>query len=163
MNAKDALNRSADMSLMVLTKYVEDLSDADLMKRPGSGCNHLAWQLGHLISSNANLLNMVCPGTAPALPEGFADHHSKENCASDDPQEFCTKQQYVDLLHQMRLATQETLAGLPEAKLDAPAPEPLRNRFPTVGDVFMLIGAHPMMHAGQFVVVRRAAGKPVVI
>jgi hypothetical protein len=32
-----------------------------------------------------------------------------------------------------------------------------------VGDVFMLIGAHPMMHAGQFVVVRRAAGKPVVI
>ena len=39
----------------------------------------------------------------------------------------------------------------------------LRRRFPTVGSIFTLIATHPMMHAGQFVVVRRQLGKPIVI
>ena len=39
--------------------------------------------------------------------------------------------------------------------LDAPSPESFREYFPTVGQMFTLIGTHPMMHAGQFVVVRR--------
>ena len=29
---------------MVLDRYIEDLDDADLLVRPGKGCNHLAWQ-----------------------------------------------------------------------------------------------------------------------
>ena len=33
-----------DTSALVLSRYVEDLSDAELMERPGPGCNHIAWQ-----------------------------------------------------------------------------------------------------------------------
>jgi hypothetical protein len=35
--------------------------------------------------------------------------------------------------------------------------------FPTVGHIYLLIATHQLMHAGQFVPVRRALGKPVVI
>jgi hypothetical protein len=55
------------------------------------------------------------------------------------------------------------LDELPAADLDRPSPEPFRKRFPTVGSMLTLIATHPMMHAGQFVVVRRQLGKPIVI
>ncbi len=163
MNAKDALVGAMDMSLFVLNAYVSDLSDAELLRRPAPGCNHLAWQLGHLITSEVNLLNAVCPGKAATLPEGFAEQHSKEAAQNDNPDQFRSKQEYVDLFQQVRAATKAALEALPDEELDRPSPESLRERFPTVGSIFTLIGLHPMMHAGQFVVVRRQLGKPVLI
>lgn len=162
MNTKDTFKSHMDMGLFVLNQYVGDLSDADLMVR-ATGCNHLAWQLGHLISAEASLLGMVCPGKEAKLPEGFADRHSKDMTGVDDPKKFNTKQEYVDLYAKVRAATLEALAELPDAEFDKPSPERLRKMFPTVGAVIMLIGLHPMMHAGQFAVVRRMLGKPVVI
>jgi len=50
-----------------------------------------------------------------------------------------------------------------EADLDAESPEHFRESFPTVGHIYVLIASHGMMHAGQFVPVRRALGKPIVI
>ena len=47
MNAKDAIRSSANVSSMVLKTYVSDLEDADLMRRPGEGCNHLAWPVSY--------------------------------------------------------------------------------------------------------------------
>ncbi len=162
MNAKDAIRGTMGFCSTVLKGYYGDLTDAELMKRPGPGCNHLAWQLGHLISSEAGLLNDVCPGAAPELPAGFADQHKKENAGSDDASKFCTKQQYTDLFDKVRAATLAALDKLPEADLDQPGPEQMRSFCPTVGSMFNLIATHPMMHAGQFVPVRRALGKPVL-
>ena len=65
MTAKDAIKYEMDLSLNVIRTYLSDLSDADLMLRPAKGANHLAWQLGHLIHSEADLLNGACPGAAP--------------------------------------------------------------------------------------------------
>eukprot|EP00475_Leptophrys_vorax_P033097 TRINITY_DN51799_c1_g1_i3.p1 TRINITY_DN51799_c1_g1~~TRINITY_DN51799_c1_g1_i3.p1 ORF type:complete len:164 (-),score=13.06 TRINITY_DN51799_c1_g1_i3:364-855(-) len=163
MNAKDAINGSMEMGYMVLKKYVADLDDADLMHRPAAGCNHLAWQLGHLISSEAGLLNQVCPGSAPELPAGFAEAHKKDKAESNDPSKFGTKQQYLELLDKVRDATKAALAKLSDADLDKPGPEEMRSFCPTVGSFFTLIATHPLMHAGQFVPVRRALGKPIVI
>jgi hypothetical protein len=163
MDTKEAIRASMDMSMFVLNAYVSDLSDAELMRRPGPGCNHLAWQLGHLISSEVSLLDSMFAGKAAQLPEGFADRHSKDTCGSDDPADFCTKQEYLDLFQQVRAATLETLAAATDAELDAPSPEWIREHFPTVGQVLVLIGNHPMMHAGQFAVVRRQLDKPILM
>ena len=163
MNTKDAIRASMDLSLNVIKTYVGDLTDADLLRRPTIGCNHLAWQLGHLINSESHLVNSVCPGQGAVQPEGFAQRHSKENIASDDPKQFCTKQEYLDLFDSTRAATLKALEGLPDADLDLPSPEWIRSLCPTVGHFFALVGTHPMMHAGQFVVVRRQLGKPIVI
>lgn len=163
MNTKEAIKSSMDISLHVLNQYIGDLSDADLLTRPGKGCNHLAWQLGHLISSEVNLLESVCPGKGASLPEGFAEKHSKETVGIDDADQFCTKKEYEELFQQVRSATTQALDELDDAALDAPAPDWIREQFPTVGHMFTLIGTHPMMHAGQFVVARRQLDKPIVI
>jgi len=163
MNTKDAIRGTMDLSLVVLKSYFGDLSDAELMTRPGPNCNHLAWQLGHLIVSEAGLIDQVCPGSAPELPAGFAAQHSKETVGSDDASKFCTKQQYLDLLDLVRSASKAALEKLPDADFDLPGPERMRKICPTVGSFFILIATHPMMHAGQFVPVRRALGKPIVI
>ena len=163
MNTKDAIKSAMDLSHMVLTSYISDLSDADLLQRPAEGCNHLAWQLGHLLAAEVDLVNMVCPGKGAELPAGFAEAHAKENCASNDPQQFKTKQEYLELFQKVRAATVAALEGLSDAELDNPSPERMRQFVPKIGQFFTLIGTHPMMHAGQFVVVRRKLGKPILM
>lgn len=163
MNTKEAIQAAMDMSQFVLGSYISDLSDEELMRRPAAGCNHLAWQLGHLISSEVSLVNSVCPGKGGELPAGFAEKHGKENAASDNRADFCSRREYEELFQKVRVATKAALAELPEADLDKASPEWIRNKFPTLGHFFLLIGNHPMMHAGQFVVVRRQLDKPVLI
>ncbi len=163
MNAKDAIRSSANLSTMVLKTYISDLGDADLMRRPGEGCNHLAWQLGHLISSEVQLLDSVAPGQGTELPDAFADAHSKDACNNDDPAGFHGKQAYVELFDKVRAASLAALDAYAESDLDNPAPEDFRNFCPTMGDMFTLIATHPMMHAGQFVIVRRQLGKPILM
>jgi hypothetical protein len=163
MNTKDTIRETLNLSHFILSSYLKDLSDADLLKRPGAGCTHLAYQLGHLISSECGLLNGIRADAAPELPAGFKEKHSKGNVASDNPADFLTKQQYLDLTEKVHAATLAALDVFPESDFDQPAPEGLRKMFPTMGSMFILIATHPMMHAGQFVPVRRALGKPIVI
>ena len=163
MNAIDVIRQTAATSQMVVDAYLGDLSDTDLMHRPGPGCNHIAWQLGHLIASNSDLLNSVREGAAPALPAGFVEAHSKEATGSDDASKFCTKQQYLDLASKLGDATNKVLNSMSEADLDAPAPEKFREWFPNVGSIMVLVATHSLMHAGQWVPVRRALDKPVIM
>ena len=163
MDAKAAIRSSFGFSSMVLGAYISDLEDADLMRRPGEGCNHLAWQLGHLLSSEVQLLESVAPGKGIELPEGFVEAHSKEQNGDDDASHFCSKATYTELMEQVRAASLAALDAYPDADLDQPAPENFRQFCPTMGDMFTLIATHPMMHAGQFVVIRRQLGKPILM
>jgi len=163
MNTKDTIRETLNLSHFVLKSYVGDLSDSELLKRPGPGCNHVAWQLGHLIASECGLLNGICAGSAPELPVGFAEKHNKETTSSDDPAKFFAKQQYLDLSEKVHAATLALLESYPEADFEKPSPENFRKMFPTMGSMFILIATHPMMHAGQIVPIRRALGKPIVI
>ena len=163
MDAKDAIRSAANVSSMVLNSYTSDLDDADLMRRPGKGCNHIAWQLGHLISSEVHLLESIAPGKGAELPEGFAAAHSKENSQSDDPAGFSSKDEYKALFERVRAGTMAALDACSASDLDNPSPENFRSFCPTVGDMFVLIATHPMMHAGQFVIVRRQLDKPILM
>jgi hypothetical protein len=163
MNAKDVLRSTMALSQTVITKYVDDLTDAEILQRPGPGCNHVAWALGHLIASEVGLLSGICPGKAAELPAGFTEKHDKKNAASDNPADFLSCRGYLDLFAQVRTATLAAMDQMSDAELDEPGPEHFRKMLPTKGHVLMLIGTHPMMHAGQFVPLRRRLGKPVVI
>ncbi|KAA5542731.1 DinB family protein [Roseiconus nitratireducens] len=163
MDAKAAFGKCANLSATVLKTYISDMDDKDLMVRPGEGCNHLAWQLGHLIASEVMLLEKVAPGSGIELPEGFADAHSKATCSSDDADHFLTKAEYLELFDKVHAALLAALEDYPEPDFDDPAPEDFRSFCPTNGDVFSLIATHPMMHAGQFVIVRRKLGKPILM
>lgn len=163
MDAKEAIKSSMGMGLFVLEKYLSDLDDADLMRRPAPGCNHLAWQLGHLVSSEAGLGSMVPHSKPFSLPSGFKEAHAKDNAGSDDPAQFHSIREYLDLYKQVRDNTLATLEATSDEELNAPGPEAFRAVFPRVLDLYNLVATHPLMHAGQFVVVRRQLGKPILI
>ncbi|EMI45872.1 DinB family protein [Rhodopirellula sp. SWK7] len=163
MNAFDILKQTYSTSQMVLTSYVSDLTGAELLTRPGEGCNHIAWQLGHLIVSEGSLLDSIIPGHSITLPEGFAENHSRENVASDDASQFATTEEYLALFAQLKEATFAAIDSLSVEDLDKPAPEHLAKMFPTLGSILVLVTTHPMMHVGQVVPVRRKLGKPIVI
>jgi hypothetical protein len=163
MTAKDAIRFNLDMSDMILEKYLGDLEDADLMLRPAEGMNHIAWQLGHLISSERMFVEGIKPGASPPLPDGFDAGHSKEAAASNDPKKFLTKDKYLELYRAQRAATKGVLESATDADLSAPSPERIRSFVPTAGAALQMCGSHVTMHVGQFVPIRRKRGKPVVI
>lgn len=143
----------------VVQGYLQDLSDEDLLRRPVENANHIAWQLGHLIVAEHDLNNMVCPDSMPALPEGFVEKHSKETASSDDPAAFCTKDEYLACMAEQRAGTLALLDTLSDEDLQKPSPEHLQVFGGTVGAVIAGQSAHWMMHAGQWVIVRRQLGK----
>ncbi|MEM6690681.1 MAG: DinB family protein [Planctomycetota bacterium] len=163
MDAKDAIKYTFHMSRTVVKSYIADLEDTALMCRPHPGCNHIAWQLGHIIASEVQLLESVSPGSGIELPEGFVEHHAKENTGSDDRGHFLNKEQYLALLEKLQVAVYETLEATDESEMDKPGPEFLKGFADTVGEVFVLIANHPMMHAGQWVPIRRQFDQPIVI
>ena len=157
--AKNILRRAIEGAHWITRAYVEDLADADLLVRSVPGTNHIAWQLGHAIGGTRKMLAAI-GREAPALPEGFAEAYTRETSASDDPAKFATKAQYLALMDQMKAASLAAVEATPESELDAPGPDSMREYAPTIGTVLMLLGTHWLMHAGQFVPIRRKLGKP---
>ena len=159
MNAKDVMRQVIESGHMVTQYYVADLADADLMIRSVPGSNHIAWQLGHLVGGTRHMLQAL-GSDAPALPAGFEAAHSHETAASDDPAKFCKKAEYLALMEQAKAASLAAVDATPETALDQPGPEAMRDYAPTIGAVLTLLGGHWLMHAGQFVPIRRKLGKP---
>jgi len=162
MSISEHIKTVLELPYGVVQGYISDLTDADLMLRPHENCNHLAWQLGHLIESEHRLNNMVCPDSMPALPEGFIEQHSTEAAANNDASAFCTKAEYIAAMDVQRGGTIALLDRLTDEELSAPAPEMIQRFGKTVGAVIGGQSTHWMMHAGQWVIIRRNLGKPAL-
>lgn len=160
MDSREAIKANLDFADMVVQSYLGDLTDDDLLVRPVDGANHIAWQLGHLITAEHDLIEGVAPGSMPPLPEGFKEKHAKETSSSDDKSGFLGKAKYLELWKQQREGTLAALAKTSDDDLSKPSPEHLRQFFPTVGAVLSMQGGHAVMHAGQWAVIRRKLGKP---
>lgn len=160
MNSREAIKLNIDMAQMCCNMYLDDLTDEDLMRRPAEGCNHINWQIGHLVTSDNNLVSAILPGKMPALPEGFADKYSKETASSDDASSFCTKLELLAAASEQLTAAVTALNEMSDEDLDTASPEPVNAYAPTFGALFSMLGSHWMMHSGQWVVVRRQLGKP---
>jgi hypothetical protein len=160
MNAREAIKLSYGAPDQICRGYLADLKDSDLLVRPVAGANHIAWQLGHLIATEYETIESICPGSSKPLPAGFKEKHTKPTAISDDPKAFCTKDEYLKLYDQVRAGTLKALDTVKEADFDKPGPESMRSYCPTVAAVFELHPHHWLMHAGQWAVVRRKLGKP---
>lgn len=156
MNAHEAIRLTIDMGSTVALAYVADLNDDDLLKRPAAGCNHINWQLGHLIRSEHDDVEKVSPGAMPALPPGFADKYAAATAGVDDPAKLCTKAELMAVYEAQRAATLAALDKTSAADLDRPSGIEYA---PSVGAVFSLQGSHWLMHVGQWAVVRRQLGR----
>jgi hypothetical protein len=159
MDTKQAIISSWTQSDFFWQAYLADLTDKELLARPCPAGNHIAWQLGHLIQTEQHLVDKAAPGKVEPLPADFKARHKKDTASSDDAGKFLTKDEYIRLAKQVRADAMNALEGLPTADLAKPVTG-VPPFCKTVGDTFMFLGAHWLMHAGQWAVIRRSLGKP---
>jgi hypothetical protein len=153
----------SNQTLYLIRTYTADLSEDELMVRPAPGANHAKWQLGHVALEAHRYLSWAGV-PLPALPDGFEAAHQKSTANVDDPARFWPKETYLTLLKQIHKAGVAHLAGESEARLAQPGPEEARAYMPTIAALYHAnLGGHLMMHIGQFALLRRILGKPVVI
>lgn len=163
MNAIELLGAALKGSEGVTLGFLDGFSDQDLLDRPVDGANHAAWQVGHLILSERFILAEQLPGVKyPALPAGFEVCHGKEGASLKDAKGWLTKSEYERLFRETRKATLEAVARLTEGQLDQPTQGRLAVKAPKLGNLILLVANHDLMHGGQFSVVRRKQGKPVL-
>ena len=159
MDSRQAIRLTLDLAEFACLGYLQDMTDAELLVRPCPGANHINWQVGHLIESGHRHMGHV-PGSAmPPLPEGFAPRYKKDAAYVDDPAAFLTKEALLATYREQRSAQLALLDRQSEADLDQPTGVPYA---PTVGSMFALQGSHWLMHSGQWVIVRRLLGRPVM-
>jgi uncharacterized damage-inducible protein DinB len=154
----DVLARSFKM----LSDTLADFSDADILVRPCPNANHAAWQLGHLTLAESGMLNSIKEGLVPALPADFAAKFTKETVSNDDAAFFPKK---AALLAQFAKVNDAVIAwgkSLSQADLDTPTTGRMAAFVPTTGHLMALMSNHIMMHMGQFQVIRRKLGKPIL-
>ncbi len=162
MDSRAAIKASLDCSDMLVTMYLSDLEGPELLKRPAERCNHIAWQLGHLILSEHQMIGGCLPGAMPNLPTGFEQRYAKDQASSDHAGDFDDKETLWGLYRTQRAATLVALSQQTDEDFDRASPESIQAYAPTLGSAFVLIGIHWTMHAGQWVVLRRQLGRPPI-
>jgi hypothetical protein len=160
MDSKTAIKICIDTADMVCGAYLGDLTDSEMMHRPHSACNHINWQVGHLIVAEHQMMSSAKGYSMPALPAGMAEMYGKETQGCDDASKFMTKSALMAAMQEQRAGTLKILEQVSEADLDAATGI---DYAPTIASLLSMQGSHWMMHAGQWVIVRRNLGKPVLI
>ena len=159
MDAKEAIKINLDCADMICGAYLGDLTDEEAMRRPHAECNHINWQLGHLIAAD----NMMCNGcfaeSIPALPDGFAEKYTKETASINDTAAFHSKEELMAAFETQRAGTIAALEKLSDEDLQKPSPEAMQGYAPNWATAFVMQDAHWVMHAGQWAVIRRQLGR----
>lgn len=106
------------------------------------------------------MMQSVPHANMPELPAKFAETYGKQQAVCDDAGQFEGKASLLKIYQAQRTATL--------AALEATTPETLEQATgidyaPTVASVFSMQSAHWLMHCGQWVIIRRETGQPVVI
>ncbi len=152
-----------DNQLAYALALFADVTDEQMILRPGGNMNHPAWILGH-ISAYHQVIQDLLSGRPVNDPKndmrfGFAGHGPL-----DDRSKYDSKQAMVDHYaagHEQ--VAQSLLAAPPEAFTSKPTLERWAKLYPTVE--FMLpdlLLHHESLHLGQLSIWRRAAGLPSV-
>ena len=138
------------------------MPDADLLVHPVPAANNIAWQLGHLINGEVMLGSLVPGQRIREPPASFKDQYGGK-VAKEPPGGYLKKAEYLDWFNQVRAVTIAAVDRLSEADLDKPTKGEMAQWAPTLAALLALVGSHVLMHAGQFIVVRRALHKPVLM
>jgi uncharacterized damage-inducible protein DinB len=162
MTGRQALQAALTSTQFALNMYLGDLNDADILVRPVPNANNIAWQLGHVVTSEKYLMSILPGAIYPDIPMVIEDY-GKETAQTGPKKGYLTKAQYVDAFAKVRAASVANVERCSDADFDKPNTGPLAKFAPTLGDLVILVANHTLMHGGQFTVVRRALGKPVVM
>jgi hypothetical protein len=138
---------------------VADMTDAELMQRPAPGANHGAWNFGHALYSEHEMLTAI-GAKLPEVPPRFYEIYGNKNAKSDIAEEFLEKEQMIPLFDKVHAAAVAFVRTLTPEDLARRSPEPMCSYALTWADIVLIQLDHIGMHIGQ--VLRRKLGKPVL-
>jgi hypothetical protein len=147
---------------VLLSEYLTDMTEHDLMARPIGTMNHWKWQLGHLVVSEHEHMSKLELGDMPPLPNHLREQFTPETSQIDDAAFFPLKEALEEEMSRQRAGTLALLEGLDDETLLKPSPERIRYFGPTVGAVFTGEAGHWMFHLGQLAIIRRHLGLPTL-
>jgi hypothetical protein len=162
MDFKDAVRSSLAIADFLVNGYLADITAEELLDRPVPTANHIAWQLGHLIMAERHLVEVSVSGSMPELPAGWSDRYGRGQPVTDNPADYLSKGDYLQLAKDIRAATLKTLERLAPADFDKPISGSAPPWVKKAGDAFVTIGGHWILHAGQWVVLRRKLRREVM-
>lgn len=154
----DCVARNCEILKMTLA----DFTDEEMLARPVPGANHAAWQLSHLIGAAAHMVNSVAPGVIPDAAVKMNQTYTGQTANNDDPAFYKPKTELLDLFSQSHDALTQWARTLTTEDLNQPTPGRMADFAPTVGHLVLMTIGHVMMHVGQFQVIRRKLGKPLL-
>jgi len=144
-------------------KFTSDLSDAEYFKLPAKNTNHIAWNLGHIATSEDSMVAAVT-GSPMKFDEKLHERFGGSSECLDDPAQYPSRGEIDEMRRNARANAIEQLKMFDEAKWDNPAPEGWpADLFPTLGSVWALLATHQFWHIGQITVCRQTLGKPRVL
>jgi hypothetical protein len=162
MDPMEQMADTLERHYAVIEIHLKDLTDQEMTVRPVPSANNAIWQLGHLVTSTAYFASGVPGATVSPLPAGWKDKFVTYDSTVDDPKAFPSKAELLKVFKAQVEAMAAAVRKLKPADLDLPSPEGIRGFAPTVGVLIGVTAPHWMMHVGQFQVIRRKLGKPVM-
>jgi hypothetical protein len=152
-----------NFTLTYAQKLVADVPDDQMCAQPVAGrvMNHPAFLLGHLAWAEDGVAGMV--GGKPALGADWKALFGMGETPLADRSRYPAKDALLKELEGAHARLVAAASAATPEMLAQPAPERMRNRFPTVGNMLAgLMTLHASSHLGQLSAWRRAMGFPSV-
>jgi uncharacterized damage-inducible protein DinB len=140
----------------LVTLGLEGLTDGEMWQRPGGG-NPIAWVLGHMTYSRAQLLGLIGTPWEPGLGRMFRRGVQIQD-ASAYPSRAAIEAAWKASHRRMR----DGFATLTEAQLAAPVSGPSLPGAKTLTDQIAFLALHESYHVGQISYVRRLLGRSTI-
>jgi DinB superfamily len=159
----DLLLPTYNFNLTYAQKLAADVPDDQMCAQPVPGrvMNHPAFVLGHLAWASDNGLKLL--GQEPALTGEWKELVIMGAKPLADRSRYPAKDLLLKALESAHARLAAAVATAAPEVFAQPAPERMRARFPTVGNMLLgLMTAHEASHLGQFSAWRRAMGFPSV-
>ena len=160
MSYAEMFSKNILQSKGMIDLFLKDFSDAEMLFRPAKTANHAIWQMGHLANSVRGMVTTCDPSVA--FPFEDDTRFGKSKASIDDPAFFpgqsgTSRQIRSGDGHRSRVGGETQRRGTGQANT--------RTHASIRADGWsaaILLASHPFMHIGQFTVMRRALGKPIL-
>jgi hypothetical protein len=164
MKAIDLIRGAMCMADRTTGRLADDLRDAPLTRPTARGGNHPLWLLGHLAVVEGAIPQVVF---GEANPVGHWEPlFGQGTTPSDDAAAYPPYDEVLGTYRELRAKNLARLEEIGEAGLDAApraVPPGFEDEMRTVGQTYLTIAMHQMIHYGQLADARRAAGRQPLI
>lgn len=161
MKAKDLIRWAMTFADEGTRTLVAPMRERPLTQPTSSGGNHPLWVMGHLAYLEGCLPQVLFGEPNPV--EHWEPLFAPGSTPQTDPAAYPSFDEVHRAYHDLRKQNLQRLSDLSETELDQPPrqiPPGFEEAMKSVGQTYVLMALHQMVHYGQITDARRVAGIP---